>query len=219
MKRGDLLRFTLVGDGSSDRVLLPILSWLIRDLAGQIPLEAQWADLGRLGPTEKTLPQRLRRAIDYYPCHILFVHRDAERPDAAELRAEEILQACANLAEHGSGLMTVCVIPVRMTEAWLLIDEAAIRRAAGNPQGRQALELPSFQHMERIHAKDTLHRALRDASELTGRKAKKLEVTRAVHAVADFINDYGPLNRLPSFARLRRDLKAALGSLGLSGIA
>jgi hypothetical protein len=36
----------------------------------------------------------------------------------------------------------VCVVPVRMMEAWLLIDEMAIRRVAGNPNGRIPIELP-----------------------------------------------------------------------------
>lgn len=103
MKPGTLLRFTLVGDGSSDRVLLPILSWLIRDLIGEIPLEAQWADLGPLDPAERTLTRRVRKALNYYPCHILFVHRDAERVDATEARVEEILQACAGLDEQAPG--------------------------------------------------------------------------------------------------------------------
>jgi hypothetical protein len=215
MKPGDLLRFTLLGDGSSDRVLLPILSWLIRDIAGSTPLEPQWADLGPLVPTERTLPKRVRKALSDYPCHILFVHRDAEREEAAESRVVEIHQACEGLQDQIPGLMTVCVIPVRMTEAWLLVDESAIRRAAGNPQGRKPLNLPSLQQMERIHAKDVLHKALRDASELTGRKAKKLEVLRAVHIVADFIADYRQLDYLPSFSRLRDELVTALGSLGL----
>ncbi len=215
MKTGELLRFTLLGDGSSDRALIPVLSWLIRDIAGSIPLEPQWADLGPLLPSEKPLQQRVRKAMDYYPCDLLFVHRDAELPDAYMNRAEEINRACTGLAEQHRGLKSVCVIPVRMTEAWLLFDEPAIRRAAGNPRGRNALNLPPRRQMETVHAKDILHQAIRDASALTGRKAKKLEVSRAIHVVADFIVDFSPLNQLPSFSRLRAELKAALDSMGL----
>jgi len=69
--------------------------------------------------------------------------------------------------------------------------------------------------VERVHAKDVLRQAIRDASESTGRKAKKLEVSRAIHDVANFIGDYSQLNQLPSFSKLRADLGAALSSLGL----
>jgi hypothetical protein len=204
-----------LGDGSSDRALLPVLSWLIRDIAGNVPLDAQWADLGPLLPSERPLRQRVRKAIEYYPCHILFVHRDAERADAVDIRSEEIRQACMGLEAQSPELISVFVIPVRMTEAWLLFDESAIRRVAGHPQGRKPLNLPPLQSMERVHAKDMLHQAIREASELTGRRAKKLDVSRAIHVVADFIRDYGRLNSLPSFTRLRSDLGSALLALGL----
>jgi hypothetical protein len=213
MKPGELLRFTLVGDGSSDRALLPALSWLIRDIVGNIPLEAQWADLGSSSPSEKSLSQRVIKAIEYYPCHLLFIHRDAERPDAVEARIEEIQKACSAVPNVNTEIKTVCVIPVRMTEAWLLIDESAIRRAAGNPKGRNTLSIPSIQQLERVHAKDVLHKAIREASELTGRKAKKLEVARAIHVVADFIADYSRLNQLPGFSRLRMELEPELEAL------
>jgi hypothetical protein len=54
-------------------------------------------------------------------------------------------------------LPVVCVIPVKMTEAWLLIDEKAIREAAGNPKGRQPLNLPKPSKTEELSdPKETL---------------------------------------------------------------
>ncbi len=38
--------------------------------------------------------------------------------------------------------VTVPIVPVTMTEAWLLFDERAIRRAADNPAGENSLQLP-----------------------------------------------------------------------------
>lgn len=35
------LRYTLLADGSSDRALLPILTWLLRQSCGAIPIEAE----------------------------------------------------------------------------------------------------------------------------------------------------------------------------------
>jgi hypothetical protein len=44
-----------------------------------------------------------------------------------------------------------------MTEAWLLIDEKAIREAAGNPKGRQPLNLPKPSKTEELSdPKETL---------------------------------------------------------------
>lgn len=216
MNLGDLLRFTLVGDGSSDRALLPVLSWLIRDLAGVIPLEPQWANLGPLSPVEKIFPNKIRKALEDYPCHILFVHRDSERTDLRQKRVDEIQKAILSAADATSGVPAVCVVPVRMMESWLLFDEAAIRQASGRPRGKIPLSLPTLNKMEQVHAKDVLHEAIRTASETTGRRARKLDIPRAVQQVAENIADFGQLKSLPAFLVLRSDLARALQSLGFA---
>ena len=53
-------------------------------------------------------------------------------------------------ALEGMPVRHVLVIPVRMTEAWLLIDELALRRAAGNPNGRNPLDLPALKDLEAL---------------------------------------------------------------------
>lgn len=49
-----------------------------------------------------------------------------------------------------AGARVVPVIPGRMTEAWLRLDEAAIRRVAGNPNGRTKLGLPKLHEVESV---------------------------------------------------------------------
>src|SRR5690606_18674132 len=77
------------------------------------------------------LVERLTSSVRLYPCDVLVVHRDAER-DPVDLRLAEIERARSSARIEGS---LVPVVPVRMTEAWLLFDESAIRRAADNPNG------------------------------------------------------------------------------------
>src|SRR5947209_2033943 len=152
-------RYTLIGDGSSDRCLLPILGWVVSQvpaLAGR-GVVAQFADLRGLDPPPHRLAERIREAFRLNPCEILFVHRDAEGL-ALEDRVAEIREA-AGVAEIPS---YVPVVPIRMTEAWLLIEETAIRRAAGNPNGKVVLQLPSLQRLERERdPKDLLHQYLK----------------------------------------------------------
>ncbi len=132
------LRYTLVSDGSSDRALLPILSWLLHEHGVLCPIQAEWADLRWLPNPPKSLVGRIEQSLDLYPCNLLFVHRDAENRSYAQRKAE-IEHALT--AIRPSLHPCVCVVPVRMLEAWLLIDQAALRRAAGNPNGRVPLEL------------------------------------------------------------------------------
>jgi hypothetical protein len=85
-----------------------------------------------LPPARLGLAERISRALALFPADLLFVHRDADRGPTATRREEIRRAVAATMANQ----MTVPVVPVRMTEAWLLIDEAAIRSAAGNPRGK-----------------------------------------------------------------------------------
>ena len=160
------VRATLVTDGSSDVAFLPLLRWLVGGLTTE-PFELKWGDLRGMPRPPKSLTDRLILAVELYPCHLLFVHRDAEKRDPQRRRAE--IDA-ANL----TALPHVCVIPVRMQEAWLLHDECALRLAAECPSGTTPLNLPACAHWESLpDPKGVLHGALRLASGAKGRRAKK----------------------------------------------
>jgi hypothetical protein len=199
------LRLTLLSDGSSDRALLPILRWLLiarhRLPAG---VEARWADLRSLARPPRQLHQRIEAALDFYPCDLLFVHRDAEG-DPPALRAAEIDSALQKLRPPASPVIKV--IPVRMREAWLLIDPRAIRQASGNPNGTMALNMPVPREVEDIaDPKTLLYQLLETASGLGPRRRRRLKPEQRAFRVAELIEDYSPLLELPAFRRLDADL-------------
>jgi len=204
------LRYTLLTDGSSDRALLPVLNWLLRDLNAQGAIQPQWADLGRLRIRPKSLSERILKCLELYPCDLLFVHRDAEG-ERLETRAGEIAHALKIAGNSQAIPPTVCVVPVRMQEAWLLFDEAAIRRAAGNPNGRQSLRLPKAAVCETLpDPKDVLHTALREACGLAGRRLRQFDPHQAALRLSDLIGNFAPLRSLPAFQRLEADLSHTL---------
>jgi len=205
--------FTLLSDGSSERALLPLLRALLEDQLPGIALEDQWADLRRLPNPPKSLSDRISTAIELYPCAILFVHRDAEG-QGWQQRRSEIEQAVKAATSNGVDLPTVvCTIPVRMLEAWLLVDEPAIRRAAGNPNGQEPLEIPKLDHLESIpDPKSLLFDALRTASGLSGVRRKRFPVHARVHRIADFVTDLTRLRQLDSFKRTEEQLRELTGS-------
>ena len=99
----------------------------------------------------------------------------------------------------------LCVVPVRMQEAWLLFDEAALRTAAGNPRGRQELQLPRLGDIERLpDPKAILRQIIRTASGLSGRRLHRLEVS--TQRVAELIDDFTPLRALLAFQALEQEL-------------
>ena len=92
---------------------------------------------------------------------------------------------------------TRLIIPITMSEAWLLSNESAIRLAGGNPYSRCQLNLPKLSETERIaDPKHTLFEQLRVASELTGRRLRKFDRNRARAQVAEYIDDFSPLRAL-----------------------
>ena len=195
------LRYTLLADGSSDRALLPILTWLLRQSCGAIPIEAEFADLRRLPHPPKKLSERIHWSVELYPCDLLFVHRDAESAPIEE-REAEIRKALKESSVEDS-VRVVCVVPVRMQEAWLLIDEAALRRAAGNPNGTQPLAMPDVQRLEELSdPKQLIRDLLRQASELQGRRLERFNWRSSAHRVAEMIGDFSILYRLAAFQRL-----------------
>ena len=200
------LRYTLLADGSSDRALLPILTWLLRQSCGEIPIEAEFADLRRLPRLPKKLSERIHWSVELYPCDLLFVHRDAESAPI-EKREAEIRKALKGSSVEGS-VRLVCVVPVRMQEAWLLIDEAALRRAAGNPNGTQPLDMPDVQRLEELaDPKQLIRELLSQASGLQGRRLERFNWRSSAHRVAEMISDFSLLYRLAAFQRLAAEVK------------
>lgn len=198
------LHFTLLSDGSSDQALIPLITWCLRQHLPTCAIESVWADLRRLPRPPRSLPDRIKTSVDLYPCDYLFVHRDAE--DSRIDRHEEIQSAVASLGTDFS-TPVIHVVPIRMTEAWLMFDEAAIRRAAGNPNGVSPLDLPRTSSVQDIpNPKSLLYDLLRKASGLTGRRLDKFKASRAVHRLAELIGDFSPLDNVPAFRELRDEI-------------
>jgi len=197
----DIVVCTLLADGSSDRVLLPILQWLM-DQHCHAATELNFAEY--LPSEPATLTERISAALDYYPCHLLFVHRDAEGDDPA-LRQAQIDAAWAGC---NPAVQLVSVVPVRMTEAWLLVDEVAIRCAAGNPNGVAALDLPKPGKLAQHKGpKSALFDALRTASGRSGARLKDFHPESRRHRVTELMATFAPLRSLPSFERLEAQLQ------------
>lgn len=205
------LRYTLVGDGSSDRALIPIVNWILRAQGTTFALLPYWAEFGYLREPPCGLVNRLRAAAELYPCDLLLVHRDCEAA-AVVARQKEIIEAATNaFNNNGAHPPVVCIVPKRMTEAWLLISETVIRRASGNPSGTSALAIPRIRDLESLpDPKETLFSLLRTASNLQGRRLNALNVHTLVHRVAELIDDYSPLRQLSAFIDFERQLASAL---------
>lgn len=197
-----------IADGSSDLPLARHLEHLCRTAGAETEVVDFPAD--RLTPgVGRRVEDRLRAILSEDPeFDIVFVHRDAEDADPSP-RYREVNAAVLAVSFRGHA---VAVVPVRMTETWLLLDELAIRRVSGSPSGRAPLGLPRQRNIERLASpKEVLREALVAASGLAGRKLsifkKQFPVHRAL--LLERLDPTGPVAELVAWQRLADDIAAA----------
>jgi hypothetical protein len=196
------ITYTLITDGSSDKVLRYPIDWVLRARFSIVP-KGTWAPIRS---SRIDLLSRVIRAASEYPCELLIIHRDAERMPLVR-RASEIRQA---LREY-TAVPYICLVPVRMTEAWLLISEPLLRKAAGNPRSTCQLDMPRLRDLERLpNPKTVLHNLLRTASGRRGRKLYQFKPDLAAHRLAELIGDFSPLHQLSAFTAFENSLNDAL---------
>jgi hypothetical protein len=196
---------------------MPIINWILEqnEQLRDVTLVPQFYDPKGLMTSGRKLEERLLNAIQHFPCDVLFIHRDAER-EPPERRRQEIDMAIVAFAHPVS--YWVPVIPIRMTEAWLLIDERAIRQSADNPNGTIALKLPRLSRLEsEPDPKEVLNQQIIIASAKSGRRLANLkrpsELAWRRGRVAELIDDYRPLRSLGAFQAFEAHCYAVIDDL------
>lgn len=204
-----MLRALFMADGSSDLPLATHIEALCR--RAELPIEVVPLDPRRI-PTAagagRTVEGRLSAALaqdSQFDC--IVVHRDAEA-QPVERRFDEVASGVHTAGFDGPGM---AVVPIRMTEAWLLLDEAAIRRVAGRPSGTNDLGLPPPRRVEDIaDPKAVLRDALVEASGASGRRLKTLKARFGMHRrqLLEALDIDGPVTNLSAWRRLQDDIAA-----------
>ena len=99
----------------------------------------------------------------------------------------------------------------KSVEGSMEVDENAIRRASGNPNGRGRLVLPRIRTLERLaRPKQTLHKLLLQACGLSRRRLDAFPVAWCAQRVSQCIDDFSPLRSLSAFNELETELQKIL---------
>ncbi|MCZ7414916.1 MULTISPECIES: DUF4276 family protein [unclassified Streptomyces] len=203
------LRILFTGEGTSDAGLKPHIEAVAAQSGRSVTVAAP--ELGRLGVGScHSIPEKLhvlKELGDVYD--IVIVHRDADRGTPAE-RENEIAEA---VAAQWPGRPHVAVVPVRMLEAWLLLDESAIRHVSENPNGRVRLGLPRGKAVETVaDPKKLLKDTLARSSGYRGRRLVNFQkrFPQHRHKLLERLDPCGPVAALPSWQAFTHDLRNAL---------
>ncbi|WP_211216365.1 DUF4276 family protein [Longispora albida] len=201
-----------IAEGTSDLPLADLVEALFLEQGVSVRLSKP--DFGLL---ERSIKKDVRSKLEAgcqlagQPVDVLVVHRDADNAGPAP-RRQEIAEASAQSAPEAA---VIPVVPVRMTEAWLLLDEAAIRQVAGNPKGRSSLGLPNPREAERVaDPKKLLAECLAEASGATGRRRKQMAERFPQHRrqLLERLDPFGPVTRLESWKQLVADVEDIVAS-------
>ncbi|MBC7609914.1 MAG: hypothetical protein H7228_10135 [Polaromonas sp.] len=182
---------------------------LLFDEYTDLPYQVNCAE--GLPPMAEGLKSRIESAMELFPCDFLFVHRDEEGVGIT-VRQQEIENSWPNRMQT---TVLVFVIPVRMTEAWLIANAKPIRLAVGNPHGNDELDLPSAKDIESSpDPKEILFTALKTASGLNARRKARFNPHQFRHRVSELTDDLAPLRMLTSFKHLEDQVKKHVERLG-----
>ncbi len=207
------IHFVLISEGSSDNGLIPHLEQMCID-AGVDEVSGVSPDFRRLGETiGSRIEAKIRATLLLEPnANLIFIHRDADSRNP-EPRYREISEAiCASDCAQPY----VPIVPVQETEAWLLLDEQAIKKIAQKPNSRRALHLPAARRVESVaNPKERLQRALTLACGMTGRRLERFKKSFPIHRqlLLQQLPIGGALSQVQSWVRLRDDLRRAIETL------
>ena len=207
------VHFILIAEGSSDDSLVAHLEGLCVE-AGADEVTGTAPDLRRLrSPVGHTVAAKLKACLELEPqANLVLIHRDADSRDPRP-RLQEIEGA---VSECGLRVQWAPVVPAQETEAWLLLDQDAIRRGVGRPSGRCALGLPDPDSVEDLsNPKKCLEEALVAAAEVTGRRLVKVRGQFSSHRrqLLTRLPVGGRLSGVPSWVRMQAAIEDALNAL------
>lgn len=203
-----------ISEGTSDLPLAQLVENMF--LARGEGLDLSVPDFSLLADrVPRTVDGRLAAGLellDGESVDVVVIHRDTDNTDAAS-RRNEMEEPFSRIP---IGRHLIPLIPIRMTEAWTLLDETAIREVAGNPRGRMPLGLPTIGEIERrANPKQILKDAILAASGSTGRRqavlARRFDNNR--RRLLERINPDGPIRQLTSWRQLEADVDSVVTAL------
>lgn len=218
------LVISLYAEGRSDDRFLPVVifrlvekiicenSTEVVDIAE--PLLMDTKNKPQLSTREEKILDVARRCTDY---DVLIVHSDADFPEPNRAINERI-QPGFNRSRRefqggGSNCQLVAIVPVQMTEAWMLVDPEALCEVIGTHVNYQHLGLPvRARDVESLpYPKGTLNEVVRKATEGYTRR-RPVKIGSIQEPLARLI-DLEKLCDVPSFSRFDEDLRKALHHL------
>ena len=213
----------LFTEGSTDiRFLESVVRKTLEDVAfdcqGQIETEVKAIEINKtgLGFVDQVL-EASRKGLNDYGIMLLCVHTDADYSTDWKVMESKIIPSIKSLNEKNEiefCKILVSVIPIYMTEAWMLADKELLKSEIGTQ--RTNIELGIHPTPESIaNPKETIINAIRIVqSDLTRRQRNRgLNISELYQIIGQKI-ELNQLENLDSYRKFKESLKSAFKELG-----
>jgi len=213
----------LFTEGSTDiRFLESIVRKTLEDVAfecqGQIETEVKTIEINKtgLGFVEQVL-MASKKGIDDYGIMFICVHTDSDDDTDKIVMESKINPAIKRLNERNESeycKILVSVIPVYMTEAWMLADKELLKSEIGTELSN--FDLGIHPMVESIpNPKETIINAIRIVQrDLTRRKRNRgLDISELYQIIGQKL-ELSQLENLESYRKFKDSLKSAFKELG-----
>ncbi len=223
------LRLAVYVEGNSDESFLPALikrtaEWVLGQSGNSVTVDVRDPKVIKLSSTpaarDRAILEVARVAHSY---HALIVHSDADKRTQSKALKERY-QPGYNLVLQAKEQDKLCqhllpIIPVRMIEAWMLVDYEALREVIGTEVKESDLHLP--RKAKQVEAlpdpkqifNEVIRRAVADRS--MRQRAKIIKSVNTLFEPLGRTISLERLNEVPAFQVFVRDLSATLTKLGL----
>ncbi len=135
------------GEGNTDNCfLIPLIERILQNLLPQLDIFVTDIHVDKSSRQDETMERVARESRGYA---LVIFHLDADAPNTQKAYRQRFEPGYAKVQRSKGALNKniVPVIPVRMTEAWMLVDFEAFRKAVGTELSQQRSGFPQ-------HARD-----------------------------------------------------------------
>jgi hypothetical protein len=155
------------------------------------------------------------READRQGITVLCIHADADdRTDARafEYKINPAFSAVAKLKESHFCKNLVAIVPVQMTEAWMLSDKELLKSEIGTNKSNEALDIDNLPESYKNPKQAIIATIVIGRQDMPKRRRKDLKIEELYSLIGQKL-DLGALEKLESYQKFKQAIRNALNKL------
>lgn len=210
----------MITEGKTDvRFLESIIKRTFESVAFECTGDIEILDIQKIQVTKSTFKDEVMEAAikgwENYGISTLCVHTDADDVSDGAVFQNKISPAFEAVKNSKQDICKVLVpvVPVQMTEAWMLADTVLFKEEIGTEKSNNELGI----HLPPEHItnpKQTIKDAIRIALAHLPSRRRRLKISELYLPIGQKIN-LQQLGNIPSYAKFKSEVRAALRDLNL----